>query len=370
MVHKIENKNAEIGLERRRLLCKLLDIPPILLGLGTLEQLHDFFRENEVTKSVNVNTDNKHIVGLDFYKNLFNQYDKQYVFNQYDTQISRSIILDEIGVIINRLGENSKSNSSKAEKKQILYLQWEYHCLAARISADDRLNWLQSRHHLNSALSIAAKELHDCNLYATTQAHASAIELSQNNVYLARPHIDAALSELKNASPIVRCDVYALASRVYYISAQTSGDVLSAKDFLERSQTLSRDGHMHYDGRYIPHRLDAMRYHRTQFDSLFAMGRISDAEDILNQLDNHNNRKKLHWLTINMRRAQCYLKTGYPEQAIVLLEEALSYKEIGKEYIELISNMLQQIKNSKYGNSRDVQELELAIRNYHIVKEE
>jgi transcriptional regulator with XRE-family HTH domain len=371
MVHKIENKNSEISLERRRLLCKLLDIPPILLGLGTVEQLHEFFREDESVKhDTHANNEKSPIYTHHDAQMNVNRYNK--VLQQYHQTtftLSGLSLLGEIEVILHMLMKDTGNTKNMQEKKQFLILQWEFHRLAAVIYADFKYNMVNAMRHMNSALSVAS-QLHDANLLANTYAHIAALETLQGNVFLARPHIDAALSHLKNASDMMKCDTYALAARLYHTSAQDYGDVAKARSFIELSQGMSSDG-IHNDGRYTPIGIDTFRCQRTQIDTYLKIKKASDAMSILDDIETSIPHGALRRMGRQvLYRAECYVLLKYPSVAIECLSEAFSiYKEIGEHIkIKHIGETLQQIKNSSYGNSPDVQALDMTLREYHATK--
>src|SRR5215471_5258692 len=50
-LREIENRDAGMDFERRQFLCKLFNIPPILLGVVTLEQVNKILEEKGITLS-------------------------------------------------------------------------------------------------------------------------------------------------------------------------------------------------------------------------------------------------------------------------------------------------------------------------------
>jgi transcriptional regulator with XRE-family HTH domain len=375
MVHRIERYNEGLDLERRRLLCKLLDIPPILLGLGLLEQLHDFFQENEkqgVPGKSSVLSIDPHDTSLkiEAYRNVL----KQYI--QTSIQSSGLAILPEIEAIIQSLGNQIKNTTNLQEQKQWLYLQWEFHRLAAVTHTAFTHDVVQARRHINSALEIATKQLKDSNLAACIRINAVSVELLENNIYLARTHIDAALPDLKNTSAVVQCEFYGLASRIYHQSAQVLSDRQNAITFLKRSQSLFEDmqkpdsSNILHDERYIPIASAGILCELRQFDSLLAMKETSRAWDTLNNIEKNNPidgyKRREGMLLFN--KAQCYLSMGYPEIAVQYLINSFNLlKGTGDlRNIGQIEKAFDQIKQSS--NSPDVQALDMALREYHATK--
>jgi hypothetical protein len=73
---------------------------------------------------------------------------------------------------------------------------------------------------------------------------------------------------------------------------------------------------------------------------------------------------------IFFNNAQCYRASGYPQIAVQQLSD--SFDTVKETYdlrhVKAIHKQLQLIKNSKYGNSPDVQDLELAISNFNATR--
>jgi hypothetical protein len=101
------------------------------------------------------------------------------------------------------------------------------------------------------------------------------------------------------------------------------------------------------------------------------MKSVSDAMDVVDDMDKDtpqsNVRKKALY---DLDRAKCYMVLGEYDQATMLLMDSLTnFKGIGlPSYVGQIRQLCQKLKNGPYGNSPDVQCLELAISDYHVTK--
>jgi transcriptional regulator with XRE-family HTH domain len=372
MVHKILKHNAAIELERRRFLCKLLGIPPILLGLGTLEQLHEFFRENEPVKDIQPVTHQEQTTRSTVYRHILDTVYKQSI------GLTGLPLLEKVEYVIQNLDKDTPHEVNERDKRKLLYLKWEFHRQATAIYSNFLCNANKARRHINSALDIAINQLRDSNLVACILVNAVNVDLLEDNIYLARIDIDAALPQLKNASPIVQCEVYGLASRIYHLSAQTSEDRINSRAFLDRSQVIYADmeaskksGNVTHDRRLIPRGSTILQCQFTQFDSMLALGHVNDAMDKLGDIEDSTPKNYTRTKgAIFFNNAQCYRASGYPQIAVQQLSD--SFDTVKETYdlrhVKAIHKQLQLIKNSKYGNSPDVQDLELAISNFNATR--
>lgn len=358
MVRLMETKNSGLdSIERRRVLCKLLDIPPVLLGLASLAQIEQVISAQ--------NKEEKHAPALildssptspNTYKAILQQYIKSHV------TWSGLSLLGEIELIIQRLHEQTKQTTNKQEKKNLLYELWEFHRLAVKVYSDDKFNLAQAIQHLNDALSVAL-ELQDANLLAVTYAHLAGIELKEGQIYLAKPNIDAALSHMKNASGVVRCDVFGIAANIYHAGAKDLADIVSASKFLDQSQSIFAD--MTRDERYVPHTIDAMRCQQTLFDSCLELGKITDTMEILDRMEEKTPKSYIRKKALLYYfRARCYLRLHYPDMALQHLNVSLRImQDIGaKRNVEEIRDVYQQIRNGPYGNNPEVIDLGVALQ--------
>jgi hypothetical protein len=354
MVRMMETKNQELdSMERRRLLCQLLGIPPILLGLGSIEQLERILQPNNVsTKAAPTILQQGSTPTIGTYNNLLVEY------NQTNITQSGAPLISDVETIVPTLYQQIRNTTNKKEKRELLYVTWEFHRLAAKVHADYKRNLTATLRHLDKALVIAL-ELNDANLIATTYQHIAYIRLLEGP-HIARVDIDASLQHVKHASPIVQSDVYAVAARIYHTSMIDTGDSVTSKYFLGKSRealpaTLSQDE------RHIPMGLTVVRCQLSQIDSLIAFRQASNALDIIEDIESVTpsgyQRREAH---LSIDRASCFLLLDHPQHALDLLAHAsqLSKQLADKDKMRQIRNIYQQLKAGPYKNNRAVLDFE------------
>ena len=356
MVRMMETKNKGLdSIERRRALCKLLGIPPILLGLGSLEQLQQLLKPEEPKiQATSIITAHNEVPTVAAYKTMLVHY------NQVNLNSVGLSLLADIDAIIPSLYEQVCNTSHRQNKQQLLYVLWEFHRLAAKVHADFEDNIAKTIHNLDKALVIAF-ELHDANLVAVTHAHVAGIRLLKQTPHLARADIDAAISQLKHASPIVQCDTYGLAARIYHSSAIDLGDSSNAKYFLDESDRLLRNG-IQEDGRYTPMGHGGIiRSQLTHIDSLIKMKHSDEALQLIDHTERVNPQVAERGKSLLLLdRALCFLQRDYPEYAMQLL--AQSYTQASRlhevQKVSQIKNIYQELKTGSYKNNRAVLDFE------------
>jgi transcriptional regulator with XRE-family HTH domain len=354
MVRMMETKNQGLdSIERRRLLCKILGIPPIVLGLGSLEQLERVLQlESTPLKTTPTVLQQSSTPTIDTYNKLLVEY------NNTNIVQSGASLIDAVEMSIPTLYSQIRDTSYKKEKHELLYLAWEFHNIAHKLEADYKRNISLSIRHLGHMLTIA-HELHNPNLLAITHQRLAYLRLLEGPQQ-ARVEIDAALAHLKNATPVVQSDVYGLAARIYLLSKVDGGDISTSKYFFDRSKKTQPKNIGPTDSP-TPMGLTVVRCQLTQIDTLIAGKHANDALDIIEQIESNTpsgyQRREAH---LSIDRAQCFLLLDYPEYAIQLLEHGYTIsKDIGdRDKIRQIRNIYRQLKAGPYKNNRAVLDFE------------
>jgi len=255
--------------------------------------------------------------------------------------------------------------TNKSEKKQLLYLLWEFHRLATKIYTDEFCNWNKAEYHLNKQLEIA-KELYDNVLLVATLDHSCTVYILQEKFQLARLSIDAAISSIKNIPATIQALIFADGATAYALNTSSWGDEKAAMYYLEQSQEVlkQKDGK---EAIYIPSRIDTTKCLFSQVDAFKALGKNSSAIVTLDEIQSkmHETRAR-RVATLNLTRAQCYIDVKKPqyEQAILALTSAFNmYRSTGSiRNIDKMSKMHQKIAQSSYGNSPEVVDLGMQLR--------
>jgi transcriptional regulator with XRE-family HTH domain len=358
-VSNMENYNEGLdSIEKRRMLCALLKIPPALLGLASLYDLKNILIEKTNDK-IDITNHIEPKNSVETYTSIFNVYNELYI------QWSGRSSINDIEVWMKNLHEDILLTTSKNERKQFLYLLWEFHRLATKIYTDEFCNWNKAEYHLNKQLEIA-RELYDDVLLVATLDHSCTVSILQENFHLARLSIDAALSSLKNTPAIVQALILADGATAYVLNMRGWGDEKTARQYLEQSQVVLKQKDSK-DARYIPSRIDTTKCLFSQVDAFNALGENRGAIHILEEIQNKMRETRARRIaTLNLMKAQCYIDTKKPEyeQAILALTAAFNmYRSTGSiRNIDKMNKMYQKIARSSYGNAPEVVDLGMQLR--------
>ncbi|SRR5258707_2918992 len=364
MVRLMETQNKGLdSIERRRALAALLKIPPALLGLASFEQIVEFVSNSDqgaITAPVSVHD---HELANHLYKGALNIYGE---IHRKHLQTRGSI--DEIEYWIARIEKDVKNSP---QKRDLLYLLWEFHRIITDVYIYDKHEWNKAQNHTNESLLIS-RELNDANLQVLSLSQSCGAKILQKNDHLARIDIDAAIAHTKNTSPLVKAIIFAQAARAYSSGTPDSGDRTSASRFLEQSQNVIK-GTIEKDDRYIPLRVDVSKCLFTQFDALKALDKTTGAMDVLNQIEDTMQTGDVSRLALlNLKRAKCYasLKRPQYDTALDLLIDSFSvYKETAAVHsLKEIEKTYRIIATSPYGNAPEVIDLGIALRDLKLKK--
>ncbi len=355
MVRMMETKNQGLdSIERRRLLCKILGIPPILLGLGNTEQLEKLLKPEGITsKVVSLVAHRSESYSIETYRKVLVEY------SQTNIRSSGSSLITDIDIIIPALYGHVKNTINRQEKRELLYILWEFHRLAAKIHAAFKKDTSATIRHLDRAL-VVALELHDASLIAVTHEQVASTRILEQSPHLARANIDAAVAQLKNVSPLIQCDVYALAARIYHGSLLDLEDSVKSRHFLERSNYLLHEKLTQYE-HHTPMGLDIIRCRLTYIDSLIQMRRADEAVSMIGDVEKITPKEfKRTEAYLSLDKAACSLLLDSPEYAMQLLSHSYGIsRQLGDmQKIEQIKDMYQDIKTGPYKNNRAVLDFE------------
>jgi transcriptional regulator with XRE-family HTH domain len=367
MVRLMETKDKGLdSVERRRVLAALLKIPPALLGLSSLGELIESITAPHSSSGRHGNTNRRTHDGdsILLYKNALTAY------NNLHIRGASSGIVRDIETCIGQLRQSIKMSASKREQRELLYLLWEFYRLVNDIYMYDMFHWDLFYEHINESLEIA-KELNDTNLSLLTLHQSCGSRILQHNGNLAKVEIEAALPRIKNASSIIQSVVYAQAAKAYSLGTPDLGERITAQRYLEKSQYVAT--HLSPDDRYIPERVNAAKYLFTQLDALISVGNIAPALSLLDDIEeNTEPGNTRNMALLQLKRASCYASLKHPEykQALELLGDAFRvYKDIGSKYnIKEIEKVYKTIATGPYGNSPDVVDLGIEIKELRVRK--
>jgi transcriptional regulator with XRE-family HTH domain len=358
MVRLMETKNKGLdSIERRRALAQILKIPPVLLGLSSLDDLTVFLQKQDCHSDRKVYE--KKEGGIDnhtmqLYRDAFTLYNDTHSVGTAQGSI------DEIEQWVERIHEALLSTlANMRQRTELQHLLWNFHALSAKIYGDDLFDWEHAFHHLNQSLTLAV-EMNSSDLQAASLYRSAQIHFAQRNYSLAKSDLDGSLVHARNASPSIKGASFASAGLAYAIVEKDQAGMTYAQKLLDEAEkyasTSDNSNIITFNtGKYLLDRADA----------LMSLGRPSKALEVLDdaeELTNTNQRRRIAYL--NILRAECYIRLKKPDYAMaaMLLSEALTVSEAVHSSFNIshIKRLHKLIASSPYGNSPDV--VELGIR--------
>lgn len=339
------------SIERRRTLATLLRIPPVLLGLGSVDSLTEFLEKKDLKVS---NLSSNALVGdeqLDLYTHAF------HIYNERHTQHSLADSIHELDQWIWRI-TNDVQVASNSTKSQLLRILFDFHILVAKIYGNGLFNWGAAFHHIDSSVEVATElkspELNMMSLYLSGD-----FRLIMHKPVLAIKDFNNAL--IYNGKTQTTGAVYsslALATAMH--SPDT--DAVPIQKLLDKAEhytSISPENVVirYNTGRYLVDRSDALILLR-RFNT--ALNTLDDAEDELGE----DETRRLEY--VNILRTECYLKKKKPEyeQAVLLMSDILENNKRFRHayHIQYIDRLYKLLQESPYANAPDVADLGILLR--------
>jgi len=364
-VRDIENRDVGMDFERRQFLCKLFDIPPILLGIITIEQIEEMLREqrnalsssatlekpSHVTISSSTATAPRLTIDVAEYREKLVSYWKT------DYSHSAHGVIEDIIYRISELYQELPYARSK-----------DYHCLLQGLLCDyhqfighllrDRQRYDDAITHLNKAFQLA-KSLDNTEQKAL-------VLFSRGYILWNANRIKEAMTDFKNAGQHKQQLPYYLNGSIVLFSGLTQA--LSAKAEKEQKEALllidqggnvARTHRKEESPYFIDFNLN--RYHGVKSLALMAAGQNRDA---INELKLRNNYANVHGqVYYDISLAYVYVNLGNYAQAADIAIYALEIaREINSDInITRIANIHRQLQKSSYKNNPDVARLEYLL---------
>jgi tetratricopeptide (TPR) repeat protein len=367
-VRELENRDAGIDFERRQFLCKLFNIPPVLLGVITLEQVNQILEEkgitlsallapvepapSTVTLSTPVSTAPTLVVDVNEYRQqLVSCWNTHYRHDAYrglaDTLWRTSMLYQELPHV------------SPKERWQLHELLCSYHQLAANLLRDRQL-YDDAVVHLNKAFQMA-KLLRNDELKALVLFSRGYIFWSANRINDAVIDFQKARTYERYLPGYLNSPILLLSGQVKAVAAESQQEKDNAITLIDRGGNIVRTSR----NRENPHFIDfsLSRYHLMRTSALLAVGRNKDALDELRlvNLNDHTNVRRHVYNDI--LEAQAYTNLGDYSKAIDFAESALvAAQELQSTvYIDHVAKIHRQLEQSPYKNNSGVARLEYLL---------
>jgi len=359
MVNLMEKHDKGLdSIERRRTLSTILRIPPVLLGLGSLDQIVEIVTGQEQNANKPIRT-NITIYDIKKYQDTFKVYD--FLFAEGLTYRNMAAIEHAIKRIRTDL-----ACTSIESRRDLLKVLYDFELLCAKIYGSDFTNWRKTFEHIDNAVEIATL-LDDRDLQAVSLYYSSEYHYRQGKLGLARVNIDGALLYSKGALPQTRAAIYAQ-DAMLRISDTSSSQILISEKMYEGSERLSV---IKTDNKSLKFGKGSFFIYRAY--ALIEMNRPVKALEYLDDAERSiNPSKKRLLLYLETERARCYIQKKKPEyeQATIVLKRAIATSRniyVGQN-IRRIEKLYLKLKGSSYGNSPDIVELGQEIQELKLIK--
>lgn len=349
----MENHNEGLdSIERRKTLATILKIPPVLLGLASLDEIVEIVTGQEQKRE---KAKRAKVTNLDIKK-------YQDMFKVYDALFAEGLTYGNVAAIehaIKRIQDDLDFTRSE-NKKDLLRVLWDFEILCAKIYGSDFIHWGKTFEHIENAIEIATildnRDLQAVSLYTSGEYH-----LRQGRIGLARVDIDGALMYARGALPQTKGLIYSEDAFLHTKDLSPSTIMIIQKTLDEAEKYAGVKSEIKTakfgKGTYFLYRAE----------TLLDIGRPTKALDYTDDAERYiNSTRKRLLIYLDILRARCYIEMKRPEyeQALGLLESAIADCE--KVYVErnirCIEKLYVALKESSYGKSPDVIDLGMKIQ--------
>jgi DNA-binding XRE family transcriptional regulator len=348
------------SIERRRAIAEILKIPPMLLGLASLEDLLALLEHSNLSQATKTSSVRSGTIRL--YQDTLGIYREKHA-----TSTAKEASID-IEKWIERI-QGDLAGANQKQQVEMYRVLWGFHDLAARVY-DDGYDWVSAFSHVNAARALALEMKSDdflaASLYRSSQLH-----FSQNNPLLARSDVLAALDYAKKSTdPSLRGAVFSEAALALALVETDLAAATHAQQLFDQAERCARErtGNDEFALRFT-----TGRYLFTRGSALLALKRPSAALEYLDTAESlldASQRRRLAYVTI--LRAEAYLRLRRPEydSAITLLLEAFETSRAVQSGFNIgrIHRLHNVLLASNYKNSPQVADLGLLLRNWRAGK--
>lgn len=352
MVNLMENKNQGLdSIERRRTLSTILRIPPVLLGLGSLDEIVEIVtgQSNEQKSSEIKHTKiTKH--DIKGYQKTLRVYTALFAEGMSFTSISA---VERIASKIYDIAQNT----DKVYREDILRVLWDFEMLRAKIYGSDFTDWQMTFKHIDNAIDIAVL-LDDKNLQAISLYNSGLYHLRQGKIGLAKVDIDGALLYSKGAFPQVKGVIYTLSSWYH----QKTGDLFISQKMYEEAEK-----YVGMKSERAPIKFGKGTYLIGKGELLIHMNRPVKALEYLDDAERHiSSSQRRLYMYLDIVRARCFIEMKRPEyeQTTNILRAVIADNRqmVVARNMNHIKKLYQKLANSSYGNSPEVSELGIELK--------
>jgi tetratricopeptide (TPR) repeat protein len=339
------------SISRRRALAIMLGIPPVLLGLASIENVATIPEPKNATRAARKPSID--IATLGQYNEILHLYWEL----DYTSTAQESIEDIERWIQhLRRIAPDARGN-----QQPVIELMCRYHQLANWIARDQR-DYATAFTHANRAVKLALS-VGNSELIAAALFRRGRTSLEQGNINAATTDLDTALPYAQRARPQLKGLVLLAAGHAHaHAIEKASTDIIQTRTLIEHASRIVRRGNLEEDESFV--KLNTGRYHLDKAGALIALGQSEDALDELDLADKgvgpDQTRRHAY---INVLRAQAYTSMGEFEIATSVAEDALGVSKAINSVINIarIEEIYKEISYSKYGGSPQVGRLKLLL---------
>lgn len=352
MVRKMETNNQGLdSMERRRLLANLLNIPPILLGLGTIEQLQNAMGNTLPLETPNIASRALHVGPEEIllYKDTLPLFQ-----SAYDQQALQASTLENW---IQRITGNIEHLHDK-DKNDILPLLVPYHVLASKVYGHDKTLMNKAYNHLDIATQFAVM-LNNAELLAFIHHYRGELLVLENKLLLAKNEMDYALNLTKNSDRQACGRTLTITALTYSMIEPDHSQKLYIHQLLDEAEKYATNG-----GSMELITFNPGIYYMDKADTLITLGLYKQADRALDEAEDCLQYIKREKAYIDILRAECYIKWKRPEYeaAVVLLGNVLQGNTIANYHTNYVARLHKIIAEGSYGKAPDAVELGQRLR--------
>jgi transcriptional regulator with XRE-family HTH domain len=335
------------SISRRRALANILSIPPILLGLASVDQIITpataKAASTPVRNSIDVaTTTSQYQQSLRLYWELY------YSSSAYD-------MIEEI-INSTRYLRALTNETTGYRQNQIIELLCQYHQLVGHVLREQK-DYQAAFSHANRAVKIA-KSTENTELIASALLRRGFISFDQDQITNALTDLDAALPFANHARAPLKGFILQVAGHCHAHVKGSNADRIQALNLLDKAGNIARQSRLEDDQSFV--RFNLGWYQQERAEALIVLGRSSDALDELARAEKNlgpNQPRRIAY--INILQAEAYLADGEPVVAAGCAEDAFNVSQsVSSEFnISRIQELYEKLKNSKHGDSPQIARL-------------
>jgi len=358
MVNLMENKNQGLdSIERRRTLAAVLKIPPILLGLGSLDQIVEIVTGQDTTQT------REEVKQIKVTEQDIAEYKK--TLRAYSMLFTGGVIFNSIKAMENTIGRiyEKIQDTPPNIKNELLRILWDFELLCAKIYGSDSMNWQKTFEHIDNVIELAA-ELDNSDLKAISLYTSGLYHLRQGRIGRAKIDIEGALYYAKTSLSQTKGVIFTLSS---WYHEKTNNMFMSQKIYEEAEEFLV------IKDETAPINFGRGTYLIGKGELFLHMNRPVKALEYLDDAEQRIglSQKRLH-AYLDIVRAKCYAKMKKPEyeQSANMLRKAIyaNRQILVVRNMKHIEKLYQQLRSSSYGNSPDIIELGQEIQELKLLR--